>query len=105
MPHLINLRYDGDNRTANANPQNAVELMKHVAAMGIREHVWFASGATQDDVTEYQSIVERVEVLATPTRRLPVIPYDADSVTTNGVTTTYDEYDWTPGGTYDAIEV
>ena len=105
MPHLINLRYDGDNRTANANPQNAVELMKHVAAMGIREHVWFASGATQADVTEYQSIVERIEVLATPTRRLPVIPYDADSVTTNGVTTTYDEYDWTAGGTYDAIEV
>lgn len=105
MPHLTTLRYDGDNRTANANPQNAVELMKHLAAMGISEHVWFSPSVASTEITEYQSIVERIEVLARPTKRLPVIPYDADSVTTNGVTTTYDEYDWTPGGTYDAVEV
>ncbi len=105
MPHLTTLRYDGDNRTANANPQNAVALMKHLAAMGISEHVWFSPSVASTEITEYQSIVERIEVLARPTKRLPVIPYDADSVTTNGVTTTYDEYDWTPGGTYDAVEV
>jgi len=105
MPHLAALRYDGDGRTANANPQNAVELMKHLAAMGISEHVWFQTNPSSVQITEYQSIVERIEVLARPTKRLPVIPYDADSVTTNGVTTTYDEYDWTPGGTYDAVEV
>lgn len=105
MPHLAALRYDGDNRTANANPQNAVELMKHLAAMGISEQVWFSPSVASTEITEYQSIVERIEVLARPTKRLPVIPYDADSVTTNGVTTTYDEYDWTPGGTYDAVEV
>jgi hypothetical protein len=105
MPHLTPLRYDGDNRTANANPQNAVDLMKHVAAMGIREQVWFSPSVSGSEITEYQSIVERIEVLARPTRRLPVIPYDAESVTTNGVTTTYDEYAWTPGWTYDPVEV
>jgi len=105
MPHLTALRYDGDGRTANANPQNAVDLMKHLGAMGVREHVWFQTNPTSDQITEYQSIVERVQVYPRPTRRLPVIPYDADSVTTGGVTTTYDEYAWTPGGSYDPVEV
>ena len=99
------LRYNGDNVTANANPQNAVELLKHAAAMGQTEHVWFNTAATQSEINEYQQIVERIEIGTPPVRRLPVIPFDADSVTTAGVTTVYDEDAWTAGGSYDPVEV
>jgi len=104
LPAVAALRYNGDWDTDyTGNPNNAVEQLKHMGAMGIDRIVWFDTTATQDKVDEMQSVVERVQVYAKPTKRLPVIPYDADSVTTGAITTVYDEAEWTAGGT-DEIE-
>jgi len=99
------LRYNGDNVAFDANPQNAVDLLKHAAAMGQREHVWFATNATQSEMNEYQQVIERIEVGTLPARRLPQIPLDADRVVTGDVVTEYDEDAWTAGGTYGPVEV
>lgn len=111
IPNISRLRYNGNNLPMNANPQNVVEIIKHVGAMGIDRHVLFCATTTdgdvfdQDEMDEYQSIVERVRVYPRPVRRLPVVPYDAERVTTGEVTTVYDEAAWTPGGVYDPVEV
>jgi hypothetical protein len=102
LPAVAALRYNGDWDTDyTGNPNNSVELLKHIGALGIDRAVWFDTAATQDDVDEMQSVVERVQVYPKSTKRFPVIPYDAESVTTGAITTTYDEAAWTAGGTDD----
>lgn len=103
QPLVHRLRYNGDWDTDTGNPNNTIEMLRHFGAMGIDRIHWFAPSVTQDDVDEFQSVIERVRVYPRPTRRLPFIPYDADSVTTGSITTTYDEAEWTAGGT-DEIE-
>ena len=107
FPWVARNAYNGNSNPYDANPQNGVDLLKHIGAMGIDRIAYFnpTPGVTNDTIAEYQQVIERVRVYDKPARRLPVIPFDADSVTTGAITTTYNEAAWTAGGTYDPISL
>lgn len=89
VPQISRPGVDGDSNPVVTNYDLWDELMAHLGAMGIDTFIGFVAGWGSTDKNHMQSVLAGLEIETDLPSRYELIPYDADSITTNGVTTEY----------------
>lgn len=89
IPQISQPGYDGDANPVVTNYDLWDELLAHLGAMGIGEFIGFTYGAGSTPKGHMQSVLAGLDVATDAPARYDLIAYDADSITTNGVTTEY----------------
>lgn len=81
--------YHGDGQPKSSNFSLWHECLKHLGAMGYGEFVGFVPGWTPTEKSYMQDAIAALDVRSSLLVPRALIPYDADSITTNGYTTNY----------------
>lgn len=89
IPQISQPGFDGDGNSLVSNFDLWDELVAHLGAMGLGTFVGFVSGWDSTAKNHMQSVLAGLDVKANAPTKWALIPYDADSITTNGYTTVY----------------